>query len=61
MTTVQREPLGLYSGTNARPADLFASDMTNVALDFVIINPRSASTLSRNSDKQRGVKDPGEK
>ena len=31
VTTVQREPLGLYSGTNARPADLFVPDVTNVA------------------------------
>jgi hypothetical protein len=51
VTTVQREPLGLYSGTNARPADLFVPDVTNVALDFVITNPRSASALSRNPDK----------
>ena len=41
----------MYSGTNARPADLFVPDMTNVALDFVITNPRSSSALNRNSDK----------
>ena len=53
--SVQREPKGLYQGSNSRPADLLVPPVKpgecDRALDFVVVNPRSDSALEACSDK----------
>ena len=49
--TVVKEPLGLYANSNARPADVLVTEVTNYALDFVVANPRSKNAISKGSDK----------
>ena len=46
-----KEPLGLYANSNARPADVLVTEVTNYALDFVVANPRSKNAISKGSDK----------
>ena len=47
--SVQREPRGLYQGSNSRPADVLVPPAKpsecDRALDFVIVNPRSNHAL----------------
>jgi hypothetical protein len=49
--SVIKEPLGLYANSNARPADILVTEVTNYALDFVVTNPRSKTAISKGSDK----------
>ena len=51
--SVVKEPLGLYmyANSNARPADVLVTEVTNYALDFVVANPRSKNAISKGSDK----------
>ena len=52
---VQREPKGLYQGSNSRPADILMPPAKpgecDRALDFIVVNPRSDHALESCSDK----------